>query len=356
MEELSVTWRQIMRDKTIDCFKGILTIQMILAHCLQFYSNLDVEKDWRFLTEYINLTTFSGFVFAFGYVSYKVYVQGKFSDALKKIYKNIVRLTLAFYISSFAYVIFIERMPFRMDKILEIILLKRLAGWSEFLISFAGVMLVTILLWKLLKSQNIKYLFIIGVASILVCLLPHSEVIPIVGIFIGGHGSAYYPVIPYYLYFVIGVYFVRKEVRFNWYVLAVAIAGMVYTLYEAFFLSKGWPSRFPLSLAWLLGGMLFLYAYYLFAGFIGRNKYFFWLCEIGKFSLPYLLISNIIIFAVKQSSFYKISSAYSLGLFVVIMFIIWYMIGLVKGKAKNVKTELLPSVEETAVNQRVRVF
>jgi hypothetical protein len=334
---MKVSGRNNMRDKTIDCFKGILTIQMILAHCLQFYCNLDAERGWRFLSEYINLTTFSGFVFAFGYVSYLAYAKEQFPNALKKIVKNIARLLLAFYISSFTYVIFIERMPFRMDRILEIVLIKRLAGWSEFLLSFAGVMLITIPLLRLIKNQNKKLLVIIGGISIVACFLPPKEVAPIVGLFIGGYGSAYYPVIPYYLYFVIGVYFVRKEIKFNWFVMAVAIMGMVYTIFDAFVLSKGWPSRFPLSLGWLLGGLLFLYGYYLLSRFLGAKKYFFWLSEIGKYSLSYLLLSNIIIFALKQSKFFKISSSFSLGLFLIIMIILWYITGLVKGKVQKVR-------------------
>lgn len=324
-----------MRDRRIDCFKGFLTVQMVLAHCFQFFCNLDAEKGWKFLTEYINLTTFSGFVFAFGYVSYIAYLQKDFSTALKRISKNIVRLILAFYISSFAFIIFIENTPFRKDKILEILLLKRLAGWSEFLISFAGVMLMILLLWKLFKQSNNKFLILIAGACILVCLLPHKEVKPIVGIFLGGHGSAYFPVIPYYLYFIIGVYFAKKELNFNLYALLVAIVASAYTLFDAVFLSKGWPSRFPLSLAWLLGAMLFLYGYYLLSGLLGENKYFSWLCDIGKYSLYYLLFSNIIIFALKHSRFYAISSRYSLGLFIVIMAILWYMIALVKGKRKD---------------------
>ena len=324
-----------MRDAKIDCFKGILTIQMIFAHCFQFYANLEVEKGWHFITDYINLTTFSGFVFAFGYVSYRSYLQQDFQIAIKKIAVNIVRLMLAFYISSFAFIIFIERMPFRMDRILEIVLLKRLAGWSEFLIAFAGVMLVTILFYKLLKSRNIKVLMLFAGVSILVCLLPHNEVAPVLGIFIGGYGSAYYPVIPYYLYFVIGVYFVRKDVKFNWYVLAAATAGTAFMIFEVIVSSKGWPSRFPLSLAWLLGAMMFLYGYYLLSCLIGQSKYFVWLCGIGRYSLSYLLLSNIIIFSLKQSKFFKMSTTYSLGLFLVILFVILYMIGLTKGRMQK---------------------
>lgn len=324
-----------MRDKRIDCFKGILTMQMVLAHCLQFYANFDVDKGWWLLTEYINLTTFSGFVFAFGYISTHAYFQGEFIPALRRIGKNIVRLIIAFYISSFAFVIFIERMPFRADKVLEIVLVKRLAGWSEFLFSFAGVMLVTIALWKVFHSRKDSWLLLIALCSVVVCLLPHREVKPIVGTFLGGYGGTYFPVIPYYLYFVIGVYFAKKEIKFNWIALLLSIAGTAYAVLYATFFSKGWPSRFPLSFAWLIGSMLFLYAYYLLSLFLGNNKYFAWLADIGRDSLFYLLISNIIIFALKQSKFFIIGSDYSVGLFAVIMFIQWFMIGLVKGRSHS---------------------
>lgn len=327
-----------MRDKKLDCFKGILTIQMILAHCLQFYSDLNANKVWWFITEYINLTTFSGFVFAYGYVSYKAYFQGEFNSVLKRISRNVIRLIVAFYISSFAFVIFIEGMPFRMDRIKEIVFLKRLAGWSEFLIAFAGIMLLTIILWKLFKSQKNQWLILIALVSIVVCLLPHREVIPIVGIFIGGYGGTYFPVIPFYLYFVIGVYFAKMEMKFRWQILLLASLALAYTLYDALIISKGFPSRFPLSLGWLIGGMLFLYGYYLLSDFIGNKKYLNWICDIGRYSLAYLIISNIFIFAVKQSRFFIVSNNYSLGIFIVIMFIIKYLIGLLRGKVKSTKS------------------
>lgn len=317
---------------TIDCFKGILTLQMILAHCLQFYCNLESEKGWLWLTDYINLTTFSGFVFAFGYASYSAYIQKDFWVGLKGILKNIFRLLTAFYISSFAYAIFIEGISFRQDRILEIILIKRLAGWSEFLIAFAGILLVTIpLLWVLKRKDN-KILILVAIASILACMLPAKDRNPFIGIFIGGHGNAYYPVIQYYLYFICGIYFVRKEIKFHLLVFMFAFLGTGYTLYTYLYVTKGWPQRFPLSLAWLTGAMIFLYAYYLLSHFLGKKKYCGWLAGIGRFSLYYLLFSNLIIFSIKRSIFYRVSVAYSLSLFVIIIFVIGYFLSLIIGK------------------------
>lgn len=317
---------------TIDCFKGILTLQMILAHCLQFYADLEVEKGWLLLTEYINLTTFSGFVFAFGYASYSAYIQKDFTIGVKKIIKNVLRLIIAFYISSFTYVIFIEGISFRKDRILDILLIKRLAGWSEFLIAFAGVLLITIPLIRLLRHKNEKLLILPAVFSILACMVTARDRNPLIGIFVGGYGNAYYPVIPYYLYFIIGIYFARKEIKFHWLVLLTAFMGTGYTAYTYFFVTKGWPLRFPLSLAWLTGAMLFLYGYYLLSDYLSCKRYFHWIAAIGKYSLYYLLFSNLIIFSIKRSIFYRLSIAYSIGLFVIILFVIWYLISLIKGK------------------------
>ncbi len=66
------------RDTSIDTMKSILIIFMILAHIIQFF------PVWWWKTEhisnYVNLTTFSGFMFTFGYVCYKAYI-GKEMDS-----------------------------------------------------------------------------------------------------------------------------------------------------------------------------------------------------------------------------------------------------------------------------------
>lgn len=64
------------RDNKIDVLKGILTVLMIVAHIFQFFStNLLLDK----FGKYVNLTTFSGFMFCFGYVCYIAY-----ADSSKK--------------------------------------------------------------------------------------------------------------------------------------------------------------------------------------------------------------------------------------------------------------------------------
>ena len=57
------------RDEAVDVMKGILVLQMVLCHCIQFFCD-DANLAVHVLRDYINLTTFSGFFFAFGVTSW----------------------------------------------------------------------------------------------------------------------------------------------------------------------------------------------------------------------------------------------------------------------------------------------
>ena len=108
--------------------KGILTITMILCHSIQFFG---VEDDpvQGFLVNVINLTTFSGFVFCFGYVGEMAYFQKGWMEGACKMGKNMLRILIAFYLSGIAYVALVEGKIFRMDFIREALFLpKEISG------------------------------------------------------------------------------------------------------------------------------------------------------------------------------------------------------------------------------------
>ncbi len=317
-----------LRDRGIDFFKGILVIQMIFAHSLQFFGDLGRSPLLYNISEFINLTTFSGFIFAFGYSGYNAYILKPYKIAILKILKNIIRLMIAFYISSFAYSIFIEGLPFRLDKIMELLLIKRLAGWSEFLIAFSAVLLLLVVLQPLLKKDDIKVYIILSLAAMVITLLPYREMPPILGIFLGGYGFAYFPAVPYFLYFIIGVIFSRHRININKIAVILSALGTGIFIVSYVLNNYSLPSRFPLSLAWLIGAMGFLYLYYLASILFCRVPVLDWLGAIGENSLFYLLISNILIFAVKGSRFYVLGAGYSLIFFIVIMAVIGYLMGL----------------------------
>ena len=100
--EVCITTNNKGRNISIDLFKGILIILMIISHILQL---LFFSKNELLFNKFVNLITFSGFMFSFGYVTYFAYIS-KDIDKLtfrKKMIKRFIITMIAFYISSFAY-------------------------------------------------------------------------------------------------------------------------------------------------------------------------------------------------------------------------------------------------------------
>lgn len=335
-----------MRVRRIDILKGILTLQMILAHCIQFYVDLGRNPVALHISDYINLTTFSGFLFCFGYASHLAYFRKEWKEAAGRIFKNALRLLAAFYISSFCYVVFVEKIPLRLDLALEILLLKRLAGWSEFLFGFALVMLLAGILFPLHQEKCKWGLPVMAALSILTCLVlqpgtgrfiavDKGSGASFAGSLAGGIEGAYFPVIPYGIYFLAGIWFARKQAGFRKIIFALACVGTLWHTIDYLWISGGQPSRFPLSFSFLAGAALFVYLYYLLAAALENKAQKLcvrYLTGVGKNSLFYLLLSNLIIFAVTASKFYRKEINYSIGLFLVILSVIWYLQGICKGR------------------------
>lgn len=68
------------RDKSMDLMKSVLVVLMIFAHIVSFFPK--GEMAYKF-ADFVNLTTFSGFMFTFGYVSYKAYIQKENRNLVK---------------------------------------------------------------------------------------------------------------------------------------------------------------------------------------------------------------------------------------------------------------------------------
>lgn len=326
-----------MRSHRIDILKGILTLQMIFARCIQFYVDLGKNQTALYISEYINLTTFSGFLFCFGYASGLSYLEKDWPEAARRLFRNALRLLAGFFISSFCYVIFVEKIPLRADLILEILLFKRLAGWSEFLFSFALIMLLESILFPFFTKRYRWGLPIVAVISILTCLLPQREAGSIVGSLIGGTGGAYFPAIPYAIYLLAGIWFAQNQTGFNKSIFILACGCGIWHNIDYIWISGRQPSRFPLSFSFLVGAAFFVYLYYLFAISLEKRADVLlvrYLTDVGKNSLFYLLLSNLIIFSVTATKFYKKEMLYSIGLFFVILLLIRFLQGLCKGTGR----------------------
>ena len=118
------------RNNTIDKMKGLLVVQMILAHTLQFFSQ--PTKVAVTISSYVNLSTFSGFLFCFGYVSYLAYFQKEWP--VRRLLNGFGKTILAYFLSGVGFWIVLAGRP---DKIKGLLGLKELPGYSEFLFSFA---------------------------------------------------------------------------------------------------------------------------------------------------------------------------------------------------------------------------
>lgn len=325
-----------MRYREIDAFKGILTLQMILAHCLQFFMDLSPGSWQHTLSEYINLTTFPGFIFAFGFVAWGAYLRKPYLRAAPRIFKNFLRMMGAYYVSAFAYRIFIEKMPLNPNRVMDTLLLRSLAGWSEFLLSFAALMLCLLILHPLLVRCGSRLVLGVALLATVACILPLRVQNPLIAVFLGRADFAVFAVLPYCIYFAVGLGFAQGVFVRGRLAMAVSLAGT--GIFVAALLLSGIPSRFPLSLAWLLGAAFFLYCYYAASVRLSGSRLSKLLEHFGRNSLYYLLVSNLLIFALKSSKFFRLDTVFALVSFVLITVIAVFLQSLTASKALEHKT------------------
>lgn len=334
---------ETVRRKEIDICKGILTITMILCHCIQFFG-YETEGVQKILADMINLATFSGFLFCFGYVSDLAYYRKEWKQSAGKMLKNAVRILIAFYISGIAYVALVEQKIFRWDFIAEVLLLKKFPGWSEFLASFVAVLLVGILMFPLMKRINGWIVLFLSLLSILSCWLPYENIHNSwLALFVGSREFITFPVLQYFVYFVWGVWMCRKnKVWSKWVMLGTIVVSCPCIV---FWIQQGYlPERFPPSWMFLCGGSVIVYVYYLISANLEKVRrknnlckwVALWLEKVGKASLYYLLLSNIFIFALDGSHFSFRSKGYAYTFFVIVILMISYLERLRDGKTKSI--------------------
>lgn len=322
------------RNREIDIMKGLLTLAMVLCHCIQFFGHED-HGIQKFLVDFINLTTFSGFLFCFGYVGNLAYYQKDMKAGIKKMGINVLRMLVAFYISGIAFMAFVEQKIFRMDLVLEVLKLNKYPGWSEFLASFAAVLFVGILLFPLFKKMNGWMFLVMGVISIVACFLPYDRIQhPWAALFVGSTGYITFPVLQYGVYYAAGIWFSkRKDHTIDWKDLLVAALCSTPFLVYYIMNNGGVPGRFPPTFYYISGGALGVCLYRLISRGLEMlskkskctEKIAEGISNVGKNSLYYLLMSNILIFAIDGSKFKMRDDVYVYCYYIIIMLIIYYI-------------------------------
>ncbi|WMT40880.1 hypothetical protein RE628_28010 [Paenibacillus sp. D2_2] len=292
------------REQAIDIFKGLLVLGMVYCHSLQFFSDPLVYPNGSYWIETINLLTFSGFVFSFGYVSELAYYSKPFRNAAPRMALAALKTLIAFYISGLAYRLFVDGREIGFATIRPILLLQDMPGWSEFLISFSYLTVAGMMLFVPLRWLAERKWIAIAVAVLLLATtwLPYGAIhISQLAPLMGTRDLASFPILQYFPYYLVGILFAKYRVVWNWKVLTAA--GIATAMFVWKWLSAdALPERFPPSVWWIIGSALLLYVYYLAAR--GMEQYAVLslpFAAMGRNVLWFLVMSNILIFALSST-------------------------------------------------------
>ncbi|MBO7747965.1 hypothetical protein I8J29_27610 [Paenibacillus sp. MWE-103] len=290
------------RESAIDLFKGLLVLGMVYGHTLQFFSDQRIYPNGQTVIDFINLITFSGFVFSFGYVSQLAYYRKTFREAAPRMLSAAAKTLGAFYVSGLAYRLFIDGRVLSWANVKPVLLLNDMPGWSEFLWSFTYLMVLGLALFVPLKALTARRWtgFAAAALLLLTTYLPYGSVhVMKLGPLIGTRDFASFPVLQYFPYYLVGMLFARHRIVRDWRVLAGAALATGAFLWK--WLADGaLPERFPPSVWWILGAALPLYGYYLLARLMERTPAPFAAFDaMGRNVLWCLVMSNLLLFSLK---------------------------------------------------------
>ncbi|MGO4370540.1 acyltransferase family protein [Paenibacillus sp. MCAF20] len=299
------------RERAIDLFKGLLVLGMVYCHTLQFFSDGELYPNGRPFIEIINLITFSGFVFSFGYVSQLAYYSKPFRQAAPRMLVAAVKTLAAFYVSGMAFRVFIDGREASWSTLKPILLIRDMPGWSEFLISFTYLMIIGLALFVPLRWLASRKAIGFGISGLMLVFtfIPYGSIhVMQLGPLIGTRDFASFPVLQYLPYYIIGILFAKHRITWDWRVFVAALiatGGFVWRWLSVD--GQPLPERFPPSVWWIAGPALLMYGYYGLARLMERYPFPFTLFEaMGRNVLSYLVMSNVLIFALKSSQQQKL--------------------------------------------------
>lgn len=248
------------RNQAIDMMKGWLAILMTISHFTYVTSYWTNSVFTKRFNVYVNLTTFSGFLFCFGYVCWNAYIDTDRKKIEKKLLRGAFKTLAAFYVSGISYLIFYDKPPI---DILSVLLLQKIPSLSEFLLSFSLIYMMLLLFRKILRRLNFFWMLIVSAGSLILSHVFPVEIIvsPVMGDVIGTTAYSCFPILGYLLFFLLGCSFSKYANRFWLPILSLSILGT--GLFIRYFMVTGtYPGRFPPTAPWITGGMLPVCMYY----------------------------------------------------------------------------------------------
>jgi hypothetical protein len=340
------------KNVAINIFKAMLIIGMVISHSLQILAPATVEY---IAVEYFNIITFAGFIFSFGYVYEQNY--GHKETSWKFVFRKLKVTLVAFYVSAIVFRLCLG--PFQgVWSIVKILLLLDVPYFTEYILAFTFTSVLYFLCRKyiqqLLKRQ--WYFFIVIVLLFALSYVPFYQWYPTIvlggkehyfhyyiGLLFGSQKVQYFPVIPYFPVFLLGIWFKRYQVYFSWKVLLTSLLCTLLFCYYSYIKQQP-PSKWPPTFVYIGGSFFAIYIYYLVAGKIAVYKFAYWLNIIGNKSIVYLIVSNLVIFFAATLKNYSVYEA--LYIAVCILLITTIVLQYVSYKKVNIRLSRTYILEE----------
>lgn len=304
--------------------KAILVIGMICGHAIMLLSESKTGLFYWFKT-YINLVTFSGFVFVFAQLQdiQEANVHRKVTRELS----SILKLLIAFYISGLFYRLLVTHHQLNKDLILNILVLKDIPGYSEFLLAFALFTFIFSMIKRFLSTiwkNNWFFIIILCISIASSLLIKRGSDISWIGLLIGSHKFGAFPIQQYAFYYSLGILFHRNIITINRLTLLISI--ICSSSFIIFFLTKNHiPGRFPPTIFWILGAMFPILIKSVISINISKKQKFqssfisTYLQLVGKNTLFHLLLSNILLFCLSNYLHLSRFSALLFGIFIIMI-------------------------------------
>lgn len=306
--------QQVGRNYAIDTFKGILTFFMVYCHVLQFFGDSQLFPQNEYFMLIPNLLVFPAFVFSFGQNVQHSYYTKPLRQAAPRMTSRALRLYAVFAFSGIGFRVLRENRPFAAGVTRRVLLLEDIPGWSEFIIAFSLFFLLALLLWYPMRRWKGPLLpAALGLVSLLSAFIPYGMVGDTrLQLLIGGRGFACFPVLQYAAFFLFGMAAVRargqKKAQGMLLLFCALLSGL--GLWRRLSLG-GMPERFPPDIGWLLLPFLPIALLYLLCEGLEKLRYSLSkpilgrgelrlplapLRALGRNSMSYLLLSNLLIF------------------------------------------------------------
>lgn len=287
------------RNLEIDVIKGLLTLCMIFSHAIgMLYDGQNILL-LRINSYILVIVAFSGFLFCFGFAAWMAYYQ-KTNIPWDKVIKTSLKCYFAFVISGVAWALIVESKPLELEVFSNVILIRALPVFAEFLLTFAIVIFVGAVFRNFITiaTQNWKKLLIVTAFCLAFTFLPTFETLdPFISTLIGGGNHHSFPLIQYFPLFLLGIFTARHNI--TWFTIKVCLFGTllgsgllwVVITFETL-------QEFPPSASWIISAIGLLCAVCLIAKLIVQHfpkivvQY---LNMVGQNVLAYLLLSNLFI-------------------------------------------------------------